>query len=223
MAGRDGSRVGRDFGGIPKTVLRDHAQALIDTRRKDDAAAVFTARRHAVARYWGFTPRACRPYRARTKGNVERRGGYVKSNGLAGRTVSSWSALARHLSRWLATVADHRRLAEADGATPLMRVRADHEQLTAWNVSPPVGALRDLQRTVPAEAAIVLDTNVASVPWQRLGAKVQVTTPARSGAIIVPPWWPTIRDATVASNGGWRRPTSNSIARRRPRPRVTVA
>jgi len=24
-----------------------------------------------VARYWGFTPRLCRPYRARTKGKVE--------------------------------------------------------------------------------------------------------------------------------------------------------
>jgi transposase len=34
-------------------------------------------RLHAFARYWGFRPRACAPYRARTKGKDENGVGYV--------------------------------------------------------------------------------------------------------------------------------------------------
>jgi hypothetical protein len=45
------------------------------------------------ARYYGFTPRACQPYRARTKGKVESGVKYVKRNGLAGRRFGSWEAL----------------------------------------------------------------------------------------------------------------------------------
>ena len=41
----------------------------------------------AFASYWRFRPRACAPYRARTKGKDERGVGYVKSNAIAGRQL----------------------------------------------------------------------------------------------------------------------------------------
>ena len=47
----------------------------------------FNARLHAFARHWGFRPRACAPYRARTKGKDERGVGYVKKNAIAGRAL----------------------------------------------------------------------------------------------------------------------------------------
>ena len=163
------------FGGVPTTILMDNARALVATPRQDGKSAVFNERVQAFARYWGFTPRACRPYRARTKGKVERSVGYVKANALAGRSFASWGMLDRHLGIWLATVADHRAL-DADGTTPLTRFHADRERLTDVNGKPPFGSPRELERTVTAEAAIVLDTNVYSVPWQLIGAKVQVMT-----------------------------------------------
>lgn len=36
------------------------------------------------ARYWGFVPRLCRPYRPQTKGKIEAGVGYVRGNFLAG-------------------------------------------------------------------------------------------------------------------------------------------
>ena len=39
----------------------------------------------AFAEYWGFEPRLCRAYRARTKGKVESAVKYVKRNFLPGR------------------------------------------------------------------------------------------------------------------------------------------
>ena len=77
------------FGGVPQTVLMDNAKALVTTPRQDDKPPTFNERLRAFARYWDFKPRACGPYRARTKGKVERSVGYVKGNALAGRTFAS--------------------------------------------------------------------------------------------------------------------------------------
>ena len=55
-----------------------------------------------------MTPRVCQPYRARTKGQVERGVTYVKRNVLAGRRFVSWDALNTWLEEWMATVADQR-------------------------------------------------------------------------------------------------------------------
>jgi hypothetical protein len=38
----------------------------------------FNDRFHAFCRYWDVTPKACAPYRARTKGKDERGVGYVR-------------------------------------------------------------------------------------------------------------------------------------------------
>ena len=72
------------FGGVPAEVLIDNAKALVEHHDAVTREVRFNARLHAFARYWGFTPRACAPYRARTKGKDERGVGYVKKNANAG-------------------------------------------------------------------------------------------------------------------------------------------
>ena len=75
------------FGGIPAEVLLDNARALVEHHDAATREVRFNARLHAFAQYWGFTPRACAPYRARTKGKDERGVGYVKKNAVAGRRL----------------------------------------------------------------------------------------------------------------------------------------
>lgn len=145
------------------------------TPRLDRRPAVFNDRLNAFAKYWGFKPRACRTYRSRTKGKVERSVGYVKHNALADRTFASWRELGRHLAMWVVTIADHRTLRDK-GDTPLTRFHTEYEQLQVLVGKPPFGSPRELERTVTAEAAIVLDRNDFSVLWQLIGAKVQVMT-----------------------------------------------
>ncbi len=62
------------FGGVPAEVLIDNAKALVEHHDSVTREVRFNARLHAFARYWGFTPRACAPYRARTKGRRRARG-----------------------------------------------------------------------------------------------------------------------------------------------------
>ena len=58
----------RHFGGVPHEVLVDNAKALVEDHDQQTREVRFNDRFHAFCRYWGVLPRACAPYRARTKG-----------------------------------------------------------------------------------------------------------------------------------------------------------
>lgn len=59
--------------------------------------------------YNGITPRACRPYRARTKGKDERMVGCIKGNFFVRyRSFESWAHLNQLAEKWLAEEADPR-------------------------------------------------------------------------------------------------------------------
>jgi len=62
-----------------------------------------------LAGQYGFTPRACKPYRARTKGKDERMVGYIKGNFFVRyRFFESWAHLNQLAEQWLAEEADLR-------------------------------------------------------------------------------------------------------------------
>jgi transposase len=65
--------------GIPTENLYDNLKTGILGRRAD-GTPILPGRFHDFALYYGFTPRFCQPYRARTKGKVERGVGYVRGN-----------------------------------------------------------------------------------------------------------------------------------------------
>jgi len=164
----------RHFGGLPQDVLVDNARALVDFHDAATREVRFNARLLAFARYWGFNPRACAPYRARTKGKDERGVGYVKRNALAGHGFDSWAAMEAHLVRWTREVADtrcHGTTAEAP------RVRFEQGEATALRPlvgRPPFDQMRELVRVVSSECSIELDANSYSVPWRLIGARVVV-------------------------------------------------
>jgi hypothetical protein len=60
------------------------------------------------AAHWGFRIRACRPYRAQTKGKVERPVHYLRDNFVYGRTFLGDGDLAAQCTHWLDTVANVR-------------------------------------------------------------------------------------------------------------------
>ncbi len=62
----------------------------------------------ALGQHYGFLPRACRPYRAKTKGKVERPFSYIRQDFFLGRTFRNLDDLNAQLDDWLATVANVR-------------------------------------------------------------------------------------------------------------------
>ena len=170
------------FGGVPAEVLFDNPKALVEHHDAAPREVRFNGRLHAFARYWGFTPRACAPYRARTKGKDERGVGYVKKNAIAGRRFESWAAFEAHLDRWMREVADQR-VHGTTGVAPAERFAQEAGALRPLGARAPFGQLRDLVRKVQADCAIDLDTNSYSVPWRLIGESVQVVV--LGGRVIV--------------------------------------
>jgi hypothetical protein len=164
----------RAFGGVTQEVLFDNDRGLV---RHHDAVArevEFNARLHAFARHWGFRPRACAPYRARTKGKDERGVGYVKKNAIAGRRFATWAALEAHLEQWTREVADAR-VHGTTGEVPRARFKRDEAPaLRPIAGIAPFQVLREVIRVVQADCAIEVDTNAYSVPWRLIGERVRV-------------------------------------------------
>jgi transposase len=163
------------FGGIVEEVVFDNARALVDRHDPATREVVFNARLHAFARYWGFRPWACAPYRARTKGKDERGVGYVKRNAIAGHVFASWPALEAHLQWWMREVADQR-VHGTTGEAPLARFeREEARRLRPLNGKPSFRRVREVARRVQSDGCVELDTNAYSVPWRLIGSLVSVT------------------------------------------------
>jgi hypothetical protein len=159
---------------VPEEVLLDNTRALVVHHDSLTREVRFNARLLAFAKHWRFRPRACAPYRARTKGKDERGVGYVKSNAIAGRQFASWAAFEAHLEQWTREVADLR----AHGTTgepPIMRFQRDEaDALQPLAGRPPFQQIRELIRRVQADCCVEIDGNAYSVPWRLVGAGVVV-------------------------------------------------
>jgi transposase len=99
----------RYFGGVPQELLFDQMKAVI-TRdlRLHGGALVHNLEFLRFAYHWRFTPRACRPYRAQTKGKVERPVRYLRDNFVYGRTFLNDADLEEQRRRWLDEIANVR-------------------------------------------------------------------------------------------------------------------
>lgn len=105
------------FGGVPAHVLLDNASTIVVER---DAYGEGQHRWHrsllGLAEEYGFGIRLCRPYRAKTKGKVERFNGYLKGSFLVPLAATlkqsglklDVDAANAHVGRWLIEVANAR-------------------------------------------------------------------------------------------------------------------
>jgi transposase len=161
----------RHFGGVTQTVLVDNAKALI-IDRDGDVVRVHPAF-EAFCKDWGVAVRACRPYRARTKGKTERGVGYAKSNALAGRQFETWTALERHLESWM-HMADERIHGTTHDVPRLRFERDEAGALTALPARPlPVRQRRET-RVVATDCFVNVDTVRYSVPHRLVRRSVQI-------------------------------------------------
>lgn len=96
------------FGGVTTEVLVDNQKSAV-LKPSSEGQPVFNERFVDLAGHYHFTPRACRPYRARTKGKDERMVGYIKQNFFVRyRKFESWAHLNQQAEIWLREEADKR-------------------------------------------------------------------------------------------------------------------
>jgi len=95
------------LGGVPREVLNDRMKTAV-IGEGETGGIVYNRALVDLARHYGFHPRACKPYRAKTKGKVERPFRYIREDFFLARSFCNHDDLNAQLRRWLDTVANPR-------------------------------------------------------------------------------------------------------------------
>ncbi len=160
------------FGGVPADVLVDNQKSAVIEHRIGDAVR-FNARFLDLAGHYGFRPRACRPYRARTKGKDERMVHYVKHHFFVRyRSFESLTHVNQLLEQWLQAEADAR-VHGTHGEVVIERFRKEQPQLQALPVHRFDTSYREV-RHVAFDGYIDVRGNRYSVPAAVIGSPVAV-------------------------------------------------
>ncbi|MCY3830101.1 MAG: IS21 family transposase [Rhodospirillaceae bacterium] len=113
------------FGGVPEELLFDQMRAVVlSYDRGAGGGLLFNAEFLRFARHWGVDPRSYRPYRARTKGKVERPIRYIREGFFYGRSFANDHDLNAQAAGWLEGTANVRRHGTT-GERPIDRFERD--------------------------------------------------------------------------------------------------
>lgn len=130
------------FEGVPKELLFDNAKCIMIQRDAyGEGKHQWNPALLDQAKTYGYIPRACRPYRAKTKGKVERFNSYLKQSFItplsatlkqAGLMLTVEAANA-HIGPWLVNIA-HQRDHGTTGVKP--QIRLDEERFVFQPLPP---------------------------------------------------------------------------------------
>lgn len=161
------------IGGATREILYDRMKTAV-IGPDGDGHIVYNRALVDLARHHGFHPKACKPYRAKTKGKVERPFRYIREDFFLGRTFRNLGDLNVQLLAWLNTIANARRHATTG------RIVAEHfaEEKPALVPLPlvPFRSVLKLERRVSHEGMVSVGGNLYSVPDTTRKRVVEVHT-----------------------------------------------
>lgn len=150
------------FGGVPREILYDRMKTAVPGEGGDEQGIVYNAKLLACGVHYGFLPRACQPYRAKTKGKVERPYRYIRADFFLARRFTDIDDMNRQLRDWLDTVAN----ARCHGTTGRIVTEHFHEEQPQLQPLPAgrFDAVLRIERRVSHEGCVSVGGNYYSVP-----------------------------------------------------------
>ncbi len=149
------------IGGVPREILYDRMKTAV-TGEGDADGIVYNRSLIDLARHFGFHPRACKPYRAKTKGKVERPFRYIREDFFLARSFRHLDDLNAQLRQWLDAVANPRRHATT-GRIVNEAFAEERSHLRPLPLAPFRAVLR-LERRISREGMVSVGGNAYSVP-----------------------------------------------------------
>ena len=149
------------LGGVPIEILYDRMKTAV-TGEDGQGHIIYNRSLLALASHYRFQPRACRPYRAKTKGKVERPFSYIRQDFFLARRFRNLEDMNVQLIGWLGSVAN----ARTHGTTQRIVAEAfAAEQSELQNLpDQPFGAVLKLERRVSHDGFVAIGGNYYSVP-----------------------------------------------------------
>jgi transposase len=147
------------LGGVPREILYDRMKTAV-IGEDSEAHIVYNRALIDFAGHYGFYPKACRPYRAKTKGKVERPFRYIREDFYLARSFRNLDDLNAQLAHWLGTVANPR----VHATTRRVVNDAFVEEKLQPLALVPFSAVLKLERRVSHEGMVSVGGNFYSVP-----------------------------------------------------------
>lgn len=160
-----------EFGGVPRQVLYDRMKTAV-LGEPEPGNIVYNPTLVSMATHYGYQPKACRPYRAQTKGKVERPFRYVRQDFFLAGEFEDLEDLNRQFDRWRAEIA-HPRVHGTTGRVIAEAFKEDRKALQPL----PAGDFNEmlsLERRVTHEGMVSVDGNLYSVPDTTRERRVEV-------------------------------------------------
>ena len=169
------------FGGVPRTVLFDRMKTAV-IGATPSGAPIFNPEMLRFTAHYGCKPRACQPYRAKTKGRVERAVRYLRQGFFYGRSFTDLADVNAQCAAWLTDVANAR-VHGTTGETPVTRLALEQSQLLALPAVAYV-PLISLGRRISRDGFVSYNGNGYSVPDGLRTAEVQVRATLTTVSIL---------------------------------------
>lgn len=159
-----------ELDGIPSEILYDRMKTAVIG--EDEQGIHYNPTLLSLAAHYGFRPRACKPYRAKTKGKVERPFRYIRQDFFLGRTFYDMEDLNAQLDDWRHTIANPR----VHGTTRRVVSEAFAEEQPQLKPLPThaFNQVLDLERRVTRDGMVSVGGNDYSVPDTTRSRKVEV-------------------------------------------------
>jgi transposase len=158
------------IGGVPGEILYDRMKTAVLNEVSE--GIIYNARLQALAKHYGFNPRACAAYRAKTKGKIERPYRYIRQDFFLGRTFRDLEDLNAQFHEWLASVANRRR----HGSThrPITTAFAGEQRALKALPALPFNTVMVLERGYSRDGMVSYNGNGYSIPDGVRGQRLEI-------------------------------------------------
>jgi transposase len=169
------------LGGVPREILYDRMKTAVLGERNHEGI-IYNRALIDLARHYAFHPKACRPYRAKTKGKVERPFRYIREDFFLARSFRNLADLNEQLRHWLDRVANPR----LHATTRRIVNEAFGEEKPHLKQLPlaPFRAVLRLERRISHDGMVSVSGNFYSVPDVTRRRTVEVHTLAEEVRIF---------------------------------------
>jgi transposase len=168
--------------GAPSEILYDRMRTVFSREDPEAGHIVYNRTLVEFARHYGYLPKACQAYRAKTKGKVERPFRYIREDFFLGRSFRNLGDLNDQFRQWLDQVANVRTHATTQ------RVVSEHFAEERPRLQPlpagPFQAVLRLERRITRDGMVSVDGNLYSVPDTTRRRPVEVHSTASEVRIL---------------------------------------
>lgn len=171
------------IGGAPREILYDRMKTAV-IGEGETGGIVYNRALLDLARHYGFHPKACKAYRAKSKGKVERPFRYIREDFFLARSFRNLDDLNSQLRYWLDTDANPR--VHATTQRVLMEAFAEERHHLRPLPLPlaPIRSVLRLERRISQDGMVSVGANAYSVPDATRRRLVEVHTLANEVQIF---------------------------------------